>query len=100
MRTEDDDLAMVGEVCWLEVSAFRDVEFSHSAVGKVDRLALDVHYLWAVLEAEAVVGFGADGLEEGNFVAHGFGVAVEKFYALAGSFSAGLHAGLSAPDHD
>ena len=39
-------------------------------------------------------------LEEGNFVAHGFGVAIEKFDAFAGSLAAGLHAGLSAPDHD
>jgi len=42
MRAEDDNLAMVGKVCGLEVSALLDVEFSHSAVGKFDRFALDV----------------------------------------------------------
>ena len=63
---EDDDLAVLGEVGGLEVAAFCDVEFAHAAVGKVDGLGLDVDDLGAVLEAEAVVGLGADGGEEGN----------------------------------
>ncbi len=81
MRAEDDDLAMIGEVGWLEVAALVDVKLAHAAVGEVDGFALDVDDLGAVFEAEAVIGFGADGFEEGDFVAHGFGVAVEEFDA-------------------
>ena len=100
VRAEDDDLTMLGEVGGLEVAALVDVEFAHAAVGEVDCLALDVDDLGAVLEAEAVVGLGADGCEEGHSIAHGFDVAVEKFDLLAGALAACLHAGLSAPHHD
>ena len=100
MRTEDDDLAMIGEVAGFEVAALVDVELAHSAVREVDGFALDVDDLGAVLEAEAVVALGADGFEEGDCVADGFGVAVEKLDLFAGSLAAGLHAGLSAPHHD
>ena len=37
---EDDDLAMVGEVGGLEVTALVDVESSHASVGEVDGFAL------------------------------------------------------------
>ncbi len=79
VRAEDDDLAMIGEVGGLEVAALVDVEAAHAAVGEVDGFALNVDDLGAVFEAEAVVGLGADGVEEGDFIADGFGVAVEKF---------------------
>src|SRR5580658_7849857 len=91
---------MVGEVGGLEVSTLLDVQFAHSAVGEIDRFALDVYDFGAVLEAEAIVGLRAYGFEEGNFVADRFGVSVEKLYAFAGALAAGLHAGLSAPHHD
>ena len=100
VRAEDDDLAVLGEVGWLEVASLIDVQAAHASVGEVDGLALDVDDLGAVLEAEAVVGLGTDGFEEGNFVAHGFGVAVDEFYRLTGALAASLHAGLTAPDHD
>ena len=58
VRAEDDDLAMVGEVGGFKVAALVDVKPAHSAVGEVDCLALDVDYLGAVLEGEAIVGLG------------------------------------------
>ncbi len=97
---EDDDLPMLGEVGGLEVAALGDVQFAHAAVGILDGLAGDVDDLGTVFEAEAVVALGADGGEEGNCVAYCFGVSVEELDALAGAFSASLHAGLAAPDHD
>ena len=97
---EDDDVAMIGEVGGLEVAALGDIEFAHAAVGEVDCLALDVDDLGVVFEAEAVVGLGADGCEEGHAVAHGFYVAVDEFDLLAGALAACLHAGLSRPHHD
>ncbi len=100
VRPEDDDLAMLGEVGGLEVAALGDVQLAHGAVGVFDELAGDVDDLGAVFEAQAIIGLGADSGEEGNCLAHGLGVAVEELDALAGALSAGLHAGLPAPDHD
>src|SRR5258708_40307345 len=100
MGAEDDDLAMVGEVGGLEVSALCDVQPSHTAVGKLDRFALNIDDLRSVLEAEAIIDLGAYGLEEGNLIADCLGVAIDKFHTPSRSFATGLHAGLAAPDHD
>ena len=98
--TEDDDLAMLRVVGCLEEAALRDVQLAHGAVGQVDCFALDVDDLGAILEAEGVVGLSADGFEEGDGLADGFNVAIEKLDAFAGAFATYLHAGLAAPDHD
>jgi len=100
MAAEDDDLTVFGEVGRLEVAAFGDVEFAHAAVGQFDGLAGDIDDLGAVLEAEAVVAFGADSGEEGNGIADGFDVSVEEFDFFAGTLAASLHAGLATPHHD
>ncbi len=97
---EDDDLAVVGEVGGLEVAALFDDEVAHLAVGQIDGLGLDVDDLGAVVEGEAAVGLGGDSFQKRNGVTNGFDVAVAELDFLAGAFAAGLHGGLSTPDHD
>ena len=100
VRAEDDDLPMVGKVCGLEVSALFDVEFSHAAIGKVDCFALDIDDLWAVLEAEPSSVSELTALRKGTSSRTASVSPSRNFTRLAGSFAAGLHAGLSAPHHD
>ena len=57
-------MAMVGEVGGLKVAALSDGDVAHAGVREADGLAGDVDDLGAVLEAEGVVVFGADGVEE------------------------------------
>ena len=97
---EDNDLSVLGEVGRLEVAAFGDVEFAHAAVGILDGFAGNVDDLGAVLEAEAVVAFGADGGKERDGITHGFGVAIEELDFFAGALAASLHTGLASPHHD
>jgi len=100
MRAEDHDLAMLGEVSGLKVTALFHIELAHAAVRQIDGLGLDVHHLGPILHAEAAVGLPGDGAQKGQAVADGLGVAVAQANPLPGALAAGLHGGLPAPHHD
>ena len=65
---------MIGEVAFVEVAAFGQIEFAHLPVRHIDAAYLDRHDAGTDLESEVAVDFAAYRTNERNLVANGFDI--------------------------
>ena len=100
-RVTEDDYRLVGsELTFFDIAAFSGKDLAHGSVRVLNTAGLDGDHASAGLESEIGHRLGADGADDGDFVANRLDVFVFVVDLAAGALASCLHAGLAGPEHD